>query len=44
LVGHRLFRHQSQRDLYKDVIASFVSSFIAGEEYLNPQFRPAVNA
>jgi hypothetical protein len=36
--------YQWQRDLYKDVVASFVSSFISGKEYLNPQFRPAVNA
>ena len=36
--------YQWQRDLYKDVVASFVSSFISGKEFLNPQFRPAVNA
>lgn len=36
--------YQWQRDLYKDVVASFVSSFIAGKEHLNPQFQPAVNA
>jgi hypothetical protein len=33
-----------QRDLDKDVVASFVSTFISGKEYLNPQVRPAVNA
>ena len=36
--------YQWQRELYNDVVASFVSSFISGKEYLNPQFRPAVNA
>jgi hypothetical protein len=30
--------------LFKDVVAAFVSSFIPGKEYLNPQFRAAVNA
>ncbi len=41
LIGHA---YQWQRDLYQDVVASFVSSFITGKEYLNPQFQPAVNA
>jgi len=33
-----------QRDLYKDVVATFISSFISDKEYLNPQMRSAVNA
>jgi hypothetical protein len=33
-----------KRDLYKDVVAAFVNSFISGKEYLNPQFRAVVNA
>lgn len=33
-----------QRDLYQDVVAAFVRSFIVGKEYLNPQFQTAVNA
>lgn len=33
-----------QRDLYKDVVAAFVRTFIVGKEYLNPQFQTAVNA
>lgn len=33
-----------QRDLYKDVVAAFVSSFISGQDYLNPQLRATVNA
>ena len=36
--------YQWQRELYKDVVASFVGSFIAGKEHLNPQFQPTVNA
>jgi hypothetical protein len=36
--------YQWQRELYQDVVASFVSSFIVGKEHLNPQFQPAVNA
>ncbi len=36
--------YQWQRELYKDVVASFIGSFIAGKEHLNPQFQPAVNA
>ena len=32
------------RNLYKDVVvAAFVAHFIVGKEYLNPQFRSAVN-
>jgi len=30
--------------LFKDVVAAFISSFILGKDYLNPQFRTAVNA
>jgi hypothetical protein len=33
-----------QRDLYKDVVAAFVRTFIVGKEYLNPQLQTAVNA
>ncbi len=33
-----------QRDLYKDVVATFVSGFVIGKEYLNPQFQAVVNA
>jgi len=33
-----------KRDLYKNVVAAFVTSFISGKEYLNPRFRSAVNA
>lgn len=33
-----------KRDLFKDVVAAFISSFILGKDYLNPQFRTAVNA
>ncbi len=33
-----------QRDLYKDIIASFIGEFMAGKEYFEPQFQKAVNA
>jgi len=33
-----------KRDLFKDVVADFIHSFIPGKEYLNPQMRTAVNA
>jgi hypothetical protein len=33
-----------QKDLYKDVVATFVTSFVKGKDYLNPQFRTGVNA
>ena len=33
-----------ERDLYKDVVAAFVRIFTTDKEYLNPQFRTAVNA
>lgn len=36
--------YQWQRELYQDVVASFIRSFIVGKDHLNPQFRPAVNA
>jgi len=36
--------YQWQRELYNEVVASFVSTFIVGKEHLNPQFQPAVNA
>lgn len=36
--------YQWQRELYKDIVASFVSNFIVGKEHLSPQFQPAVNA
>lgn len=36
--------YQWQRELYQNVVASFISRFISGKNYLNPQFRPAVNA
>lgn len=36
--------YQWQRELYTDVVASFVKSFIVGKDYLNPQFHAAVNA
>lgn len=36
--------YQWQRELYKDVVASFVKGFMVGKEYLNPQFRVTVNA
>jgi hypothetical protein len=36
--------YQWQRELYQEVIASFVSYFIIGKDHLNPQFQPAVNA
>jgi hypothetical protein len=32
-----------QRALYQDVVAAFVSSFMVGKEYLNPQFQASVN-
>ncbi|MDP2902239.1 MAG: hypothetical protein Q8N96_03915, partial [Methylovulum sp.] len=36
--------YQWQKALYKDVVASFVTGFMIGKEYLNPQFKPSVNA
>jgi hypothetical protein len=36
--------YQWQRELYNEVVASFIHSFIVGKEHLNPQFQSAVNA
>lgn len=36
--------YQWQRELYNEVVASFIHSFIVSKEYLNPQFQSAVNA
>jgi hypothetical protein len=36
--------YRLQRDLFKDVVAAFINSFIVGKEYLNPQFQAVVNA
>ena len=33
-----------QQDLFKEVIASFINSFILDKDYLNPKFRAVVNA
>jgi hypothetical protein len=36
--------YRLQRDLFNDVIASFIRNFITGKDHLTPQFRSAVNA
>ncbi|NJO14857.1 MAG: hypothetical protein HC877_03650 [Thioploca sp.] len=36
--------YQMQRDLFSEVIADFIRSFVVGKEHLYPQFRPVVNA
>jgi hypothetical protein len=36
--------YQWQRDLYTNVIAVFIQSFVLNNEHLNPQFRTGVNA
>ena len=36
--------YRLRQDLFKEVVAAFVNAFILGKEYLNPQFRAAVNA
>nr|VFK05697.1 MAG: hypothetical protein BECKH772B_GA0070898_106111 [Candidatus Kentron sp. H]VFK09448.1 MAG: hypothetical protein BECKH772C_GA0070978_106091 [Candidatus Kentron sp. H] len=36
--------YQVQRNLFNGVVAEFVRFFMPGKEYLNPQFRSAVNA
>jgi len=36
--------YRLQQDLFKPVIASFVSTFMLDKDYLNPQFSPVVNA
>lgn len=33
-----------QRNLYTEAVAAFVSNFMQGKQYLNPQFQAAVNA
>jgi hypothetical protein len=33
-----------QRDLFNDVVASFIRMFMPSMEHVNPQFRPSVNA
>jgi|GEM_PF-764585 len=35
---------QWQKALYQDVVASFITRFMGGKEYLNPQFQASVNA
>lgn len=36
--------YQLRRDLFNDVIATFIRSFMPGKENLNPQFSSSVNA
>ena len=36
--------YQWQKALYQDVVATFVTHFMVGKEYLNPQFQAPVNA
>jgi len=36
--------YQWQRELFTDVVAAFIRSFVPGKEHLNPQFRAVVNA
>ena len=36
--------YQIRHELFKNVIAAFISEFSCGKEYLNPLFSPAVNA
>ena len=36
--------YQWQRNLYTEAVAAFVSNFMQGKQYLNPQFQAAVNA
>ena len=36
--------YQWQKGLYKEVVASFVKSFMLDKDYLNPQYQPPVNA
>ena len=36
--------YQHQRDLYKDVVATFIDSFAKGKDYLLPKLAEAVNA
>jgi hypothetical protein len=36
--------YQWRRELFTDVVATFIRSFIPDKEHLNPQFRAVVNA
>lgn len=36
--------YQMQQDLFSDVIADFIRSFVVGQEHFYPQFRPVVKA
>lgn len=36
--------YRLQQDLFKEIIASFVNSFILDKDYLNPKFQTVVNA
>lgn len=36
--------YQWQNGLYKEVVASFVKSFMLDKDHLNPQYQAAVNA
>nr|WP_143735918.1 hypothetical protein [Methyloprofundus sedimenti] len=33
-----------QRNLFKDIMASFIESFMPNISHLNPEFQPVVNA
>lgn len=36
--------YRLQRELFNEVIATFIQAFIPNLEHLNPQFQPPVNA
>jgi hypothetical protein len=36
--------YQWRRELFTDVVATFIRSFVPDKEHLNPQFRAVVNA
>jgi hypothetical protein len=36
--------YRLRQDLFKEVVASFIQSFIPDKGHINPQFRNAVNA
>lgn len=36
--------YQGRRDLDNEVVAAFISGFMADKPHFNPQFQPAVNA
>jgi hypothetical protein len=36
--------YRLQRDLFKEVIASFIDGFMPTMNHLNPQFKPVVKA